>query len=65
MPREELRGRLHELPRDVPIVVYCARGVRAYSAQRLLHGAGLKDVSYLEGSMTAWAGEVESDEAPS
>ncbi len=60
IPQEELRARVAELPRNVPIVVYCARGVRAYRAARLLSGAGLQDVTYLEGSLMTWAGETET-----
>lgn len=59
IPQEELMKRAIELPRNVPIVVYCARGVRAYRAQRMLRGAGLRDVSFLEGSLMAWAGKVD------
>ncbi len=62
IPQEELRSRIAELPRNVPIVAYCARGIRAYRAQRTLRGLGLEDVAFLEGSLLGWAGKTESGE---
>jgi rhodanese-related sulfurtransferase len=59
IPLGELRSRLHELPRDKEIVVYCAAGVRSYEAQRILDGAGFRNVSFLEGGMMAWPYEAE------
>ncbi|MGB9887612.1 MAG: FAD-dependent oxidoreductase [Moorellales bacterium] len=59
IPLGELRSRLHELPRDKEIVVYCAAGARSYEAQRILDGAGFRNVSFLEGGMMAWPYEAE------
>ena len=54
IPVDELGGRLDEVgPRDRPIVVYCASGVRAASAARTLAGAGFTRVHDL-GPMSAW-----------
>ena len=61
IPQEELRSRVAELPRNVPIVTYCARGVRAYRAERTLRGLGFKDVAFLEGSLLSWTGRTERD----
>lgn len=44
IPVQELERRLGELPRDKPIVVYCASGGRSASAERLLRGHGFSDV---------------------
>lgn len=54
----ELRARLNELPKDKEIVTYCATSIRAYKAQRILDGAGFKNVKFLDGSITAWPYEV-------
>lgn len=56
IPLGELRQRLGEVPRDVPVVAICALGTRSYEAQRLMLGAGLKDVCFLEGGLAAWSG---------
>ena len=40
IPVQSLAGRLEELPRDRPIVVYCASGMRSASATSLLKSRG-------------------------
>lgn len=54
IPIDELRQRLGELPRSREIVVLCRTGVRAYEAQRVLNGAGFRDVRFLDGGLAAW-----------
>ncbi len=44
IPLDALADRLGELPKDKPIVVYCASGGRASEAARILSGAGFADV---------------------
>lgn len=48
IPLNDLRKRLHELPKDKEIVVYCQVGLRAYIAARILKQNGFK-VSNLNG----------------
>jgi phage shock protein E len=40
--------------RDKDVVVYCERGPRAKSAQRILDDAGFLSARHLEGDMSAW-----------
>lgn len=54
IPIDELRSRLNELPRDAEVVTYCRRSVRAYQAEKILEGAGFKDVKFLDGSIVGW-----------
>ena len=54
IPINELRDRHGELPRDKPIVSYCATSVRSYLAERTLRGLGFRDVAFLEGSLGSW-----------
>jgi rhodanese-related sulfurtransferase len=42
IPVDELRSRLHELPKDKDIAVYCQVGQRGYLATRILRQAGLQ-----------------------
>jgi rhodanese-related sulfurtransferase len=49
IPVDELRERTAEVPRDRPIVVYCAGGYRSYVAQQTLSGSGFADVRNLYG----------------
>jgi NADPH-dependent 2,4-dienoyl-CoA reductase/sulfur reductase-like enzyme/rhodanese-related sulfurtransferase len=58
LPLRELRRRLDELPKDAEIVIYCQTSVRAYQAQRILDGAGFKDVKFMDGSIAAWPYEI-------
>ena len=58
VPLRELRAKLDSLPRDAEIVVYCRTSVRAYKAQRILDGAGFKNVRFMDGSIAAWPYEV-------
>jgi len=62
IPHTELRGRLSEVPRDRPVVVNCAIGLRGYLAERMLRMNGYSDVVNLTGGYKTWkaaAGEEE------
>ena len=58
LPLGELRAKLDELPKEAEIVIVCHTSVRAYQAQRILDGAGLKNVKFLDGSIAAWPYEI-------
>ena len=49
IPINELRQRLRELPKDKKIVAYCAVGLRAYVACRMLIQNGFEEVYNLSG----------------
>ena len=56
MPLDDLRNRLQDIPRSVPVVLFCAVGLRGYLAQRILFGAGYDNVrNLLGGSKTYYA----------
>lgn len=40
--------------KDKMVVVYCRSGVRARSAERVLHANGFADLRHLEGNMLGW-----------
>lgn len=50
LPVDELRGRLGELPRDRPLLVYCRSGQRSYYAARILEQEGFQ-VESLDGGL--------------
>ena len=58
IPLGELPRRLHELDRDVPIVVYCKSGGRSAMAVRLLRESGLGGVN-LSGGILSWINEID------
>ena len=54
IPLGMLRQRINELRKDRKVVTLCKAGLRAYEAQTILKGAGLKDVQFMDGGMEAW-----------
>ncbi len=54
IPVGQLPGRLNELDRAAPTVVYCAGGYRSSVGASVLREAGFDDVSDLLGGYTAW-----------
>lgn len=65
IPMNDLPQRLDELPRTVPIVVFCAHGMRSYDVAAYLVEQGYQ-ASSLAGGITAWvsAGGEYSQEVP-
>jgi NADPH-dependent 2,4-dienoyl-CoA reductase/sulfur reductase-like enzyme/rhodanese-related sulfurtransferase len=61
IPLPELRLRLDELPQEKEIVVFCRTSARAYQAQRILLGAGFKNVKFMDGSILAWPYETATE----
>lgn len=49
IPHYEIRGRLAEIPKDSPVVIFCAVGLRGYLAERVLRQNGWTDVCNLSG----------------
>lgn len=54
IPIEQLLQRIDELPRDRPIIVYCAVGARSSQVLRYLAGQGYPEVYNLYGGIAAW-----------
>jgi rhodanese-related sulfurtransferase len=53
IPLGQLRDRMGELPKDRPILVHCAVGLRAHIAVRILRQHGF-DARNLSGGWTTW-----------
>ena len=51
IPLGELRDRLSELNKEDRIIVFCAIGVRAYTAARILMQNGFKNVEIYPGGV--------------
>jgi NADPH-dependent 2,4-dienoyl-CoA reductase/sulfur reductase-like enzyme/peroxiredoxin family protein/rhodanese-related sulfurtransferase/TusA-related sulfurtransferase len=54
IPVDELRARMAEVPKDKKIVVYCAVGLRAYLAARILMQHNYTEVYNLSGGYTTY-----------
>lgn len=52
IPLGQLRNRLNELDKEKTIIPYCAVGVRAYNAARILMENGFSKVKVMEGGIT-------------
>lgn len=54
IPLDELRDRMHELPPEEPVYLYCEGGTRGYLAQRILNQHGYNEVYNLSGGYKLW-----------
>ena len=54
IPLGHLVARVGDLPKDRPVLVYCAAGYRSSIAASLLRLHGIDDVAEIAGGMTAW-----------
>ena len=55
IPVDELRERIHEIPADKPVIVFCAIGLRGYIALKILTGHNFKNVRNLSGGYKTYA----------
>jgi len=53
-PIDGLRQRLHEIPKEKNIFIYCEAGLRGYLAQRILSQNGYNQVLNLSGGYKLW-----------
>jgi rhodanese-related sulfurtransferase len=49
--------RMHDLPKDKDVVLYCRSGARSYHACSFLNQQGIHNVLNLRGGIIAWARE--------
>ena len=61
IPVDALRNRLDEIPRDKPLYVFCAVGLRGYLASNILIQNGFKDVYNLSGGYKTYEAAAESE----
>ena len=54
VPLNHLQERIQELPRNRPLLVYCAGGYRSSIASSLLQRHGFTKLSELAGGVAAW-----------
>jgi len=59
IPMQEIPGRLSEIPRDRPLIVYCHTGVRSAMVAGFLEQRGYRQVANLNGGIDAWSREVD------
>ena len=54
VPLNHLSERIGELPKNRPLLVFCAGGYRSSIAASLLQKHGFRDVSEIAGGVAAW-----------
>jgi rhodanese-related sulfurtransferase len=54
IPVDQVEARLGEIPKNRPVLVYCAVGSRSYQAAALLARKGFKDVSNMSDGIVGW-----------
>ncbi|WP_233879808.1 MBL fold metallo-hydrolase [Virgibacillus halodenitrificans] len=57
--KDEVEDIKEELPHDQTIYVVCARGISSQDGVEILKNAGVENITYLEGGMTAWSEHLE------
>jgi phage shock protein E len=64
IPYDQVATRLHEVPRDKDVVLYCRSGRRALIAADTLATNGYTRLQYLEGDIVAWIDKGRPTETP-
>lgn len=54
IPVRDLQLRYYEVPRDRPVIVYCAVGSRSAGAANLLESKGFKEVYNMSDGIVGW-----------
>jgi phage shock protein E len=54
IPLGELGSRINEIPRDRPLLVYCAVGARSVSAAGFLASRGFREVYQMSDGIVGW-----------
>jgi len=57
IPLNELRDRLEEVPRDLPVMTLCRSGKRSVMAFDILRKQGWQEVANIKGGLLAWYAE--------
>ncbi|WP_291322348.1 rhodanese-like domain-containing protein [Desulfonatronospira sp.] len=64
IPLPELKKKVFQIPRFVPLVLYSGCSGRAYQGARLLRSMGARQLYVLDGGMQLWPLAKESEQAP-
>ncbi|MBI2148243.1 rhodanese-like domain-containing protein [Candidatus Woesearchaeota archaeon] len=60
IPLNELKSKLHEIPKDKEIIVYCHHGNRSREALKILKENGFHNVKSLVGGIDVWSRFIDS-----
>ncbi|MCB1155914.1 MAG: rhodanese-like domain-containing protein [Leptospiraceae bacterium] len=54
IPMSELQARISEIPKDIPVLIYCRSGNRSTVAANFLASQGYKNLYNLRGGIVVW-----------
>jgi rhodanese-related sulfurtransferase len=54
IPLGELQSRVQEIPRNRPVLVYCAVGARSVSAAAFLASKGYREIYHMSDGLVGW-----------
>jgi rhodanese-related sulfurtransferase len=54
IPLQEIEGRLAEIDKSKPILLYCRSGHRSGNALKILHDKGFAQAKHIQGGINAW-----------
>jgi len=58
IPLSQLKKRLHEIPKDRRLLLYCRSGMRSKTAAKILLRHDYKNLAHLGGGIAAWRGKI-------
>jgi rhodanese-related sulfurtransferase len=58
IPLSQLQARIHEIPKDRKLLLYCRSGMRSKTAAKILLRHQYKELAHLGGGISAWRGRV-------
>lgn len=64
IPLDSMRERIHEIPADHPVWLFCGVGLRGYLASNILKGNGYQDVRNLIGGIKSYKAATAQIELP-
>jgi adenylyltransferase/sulfurtransferase len=59
IPMGEIDNRLTEIPKDIPVVIFCRNGIRSAQVVRQLVKKSYSNVRNLHGGINAWSDQVD------
>lgn len=61
IPLGQIPQRAQEIPKDLPVIIYCHHGGRSARALQFLQTQGFNEVYNVKGGIDAWAVEIEPE----
>lgn len=60
IPLPQLEGRIHEIPKNKEVIIYCHHGNRSLEATKILKENGFNKVKSLIGGIEVWSRFIDS-----